>query len=93
MWIAFPNGGSLTLIAIAPTGVSERSRRMLYKGFKIEPRQAPSGDWVARIHREGSGRLTVDGRMSEFLDTIESATANEAVQLARMAIDVGRVRL
>jgi len=58
-----------------------------YKGYRIEPFEPAPGRWRARISRLDGKRLKTAGQA--FLDTLDTVSYEQAVKLAKQAIDRG----
>lgn len=74
--------------------LAPRSIRMTeYDGYRIEPFEPTPGRWRARITRlDGKAlKTTVPPTVQAFLDTTETASYGQAVELAKQAIDSGGI--
>jgi hypothetical protein len=72
-----------------PTEIRSRERtRFLIEVFVREP-----GKWRASIRRADGSKIQVgDMRFDRFITSVDTSTADQALQLARTAIDAGAVQ-
>ena len=72
-----------------PTEIRSRERtRFLIEVFVREP-----GKWRASIRRSDGSKIRVgDMRFDRFITSVDTSTADQALQLARRAIDAGAVQ-
>jgi hypothetical protein len=64
-----------------------------YDGYRIEPYEREPGRWRARITRlDGKKLKTADPPTEQaFLDTMETESYGQAVELAKKAVDGGGI--
>jgi hypothetical protein len=79
-----------------PIGLELAPRSILmteYDGYRIEPFEPTPGRWRARISRLDGKELktTAPPTVQAFLDTMETASYGQAVELAKQAIDSGGI--
>ena len=72
-----------------PTEIRSKERaRFLIEVFVREP-----GKWRASIRRSDGSKIRVgDMRFDRFITSVDTSTADQALQLARRAIDAGAVQ-
>ena len=72
-----------------PTQTRSRERvRFQIKAFVREP-----GKWRASVRRSDGSKIRVgDMRFDRFITSVDTSTADQALQLARRAIDAGAVQ-
>ena len=80
-------GDGLSLGLPAMFGSKERAR------FQIEVFVREPGKWRASIRRSDGSKIRVgDLRFDLFITSVDTSTADQALQLARRAIDAGAVQ-
>ena len=72
-----------------PTEIRSQER----KRFQIEVFVREAGKWRASIRRSDGSKVRVDNmRVDLFIISVDTSTAEQALQLARKAIDTGAVQ-
>jgi hypothetical protein len=72
-----------------PTVIRSKGRRR----FQIEVFVREEGKWRASIRRSDGSKVRVDNmRVDLFITSVDTSTAEQALQLAREAIDAGAVQ-
>jgi len=64
---------------------------MEYKEYVITEFVNEKGQWQARIHRRDGKHMGVDGASAPVFTTAHADTENEAVRIAKEAIDTRKV--
>jgi hypothetical protein len=64
---------------------------MEYKDYVITEFVNEKGQWQAHIHRQDRKHMSVDGGSVPVFTTRHADTENEAVRIAKEAIDTGKV--
>jgi hypothetical protein len=72
---------------------SARERAMEYRRFQIEVFEQAPGKWRASIRRsDGSKVQAGDTRIDVFITSVDTSTADQALESARKEIDSGTVQ-
>ena len=72
-----------------PTEIRSKERNR----FQIEVFVREAGKWRASIRRSDGSKVRVDNmRVDRFITSVDTSTAEQALQLARKAIDTGAVQ-
>ena len=72
-----------------PTEIRSKER----KCFQIDAFERERGKWRASIRRSDGSKIRVgDMRFDLFITSVDTSTADQALQLARKAIDAGAVQ-
>jgi hypothetical protein len=68
-----------------------KGRPMEYKEYVISEFVNEKGQWQAHIRRQDHKHMSVDGASVPVFTTRHADTENEAVRIAKEAIDTGKV--
>jgi hypothetical protein len=66
---------------------------MEYKSYVIDEFVNDKGQWQARISREDGKHIRADGAVVRVFTTRHADSENEAIRIAKEAIDSGKVEL